>query len=203
MRNKEREYTMEKLKINAKIIFLSGNDKGKVFTILSELRPCARTEGYYRATMNGVDEVWIFSSDLKRHGYMIVSNEIRTDKEAIFFDWTCFKEYDFQKLNFEKNPCIYGHVFVMYREALYLMDIEWETIASYDRRGISINVYRSDDNWMHQEWLTDIKTIVTAKNYRFFQKRAEKEITAVIRNVEISEGTFLNRSNRSLEAHSL
>ena len=175
---------MEKLRINTKISFLSGIDKGEVFTILSEMRPCARTEGCYRATMNEGTEVWIFPSELKRYGYMVVSNEIQADKEMVYFDWSCFKESDLQKLNDEKQPCIYGHVFVMYDEDLYLMDVEWETIASYGRRGISINVYRSDDNWMHREWLTDIKTIVTAKNYKFFRKRAEKEIIAVIRNVD-------------------
>ena len=68
----EDKYLTEKLEINTKISFLSGNDKGEVFTILSELRPCARTEGCYRAAMNDGTEVWIFPSELKRYGYMVV-----------------------------------------------------------------------------------------------------------------------------------
>lgn len=61
-------------KIGTKFKFVTGNDKDKVFVILSELRPCARTEGCYRAKYedSGV-EVYIFLSTLKELGYVLLN----------------------------------------------------------------------------------------------------------------------------------
>ena len=61
-------------KIGTKFKFVTGNDKDKVFVILSELRPCARTEGCYRAKYedSGV-EVYILLSTLKELGYVLLN----------------------------------------------------------------------------------------------------------------------------------
>ena len=61
---------------------------------------------------------------------------------------------------------------------MYFEDSEVRTnnIRDYGRRGISINLYESDDDWYHNLWLTDLKSIVTATDYKRFQKRAEAAI---------------------------
>lgn len=64
---------IKQLETGTKIKFLTGNDKNKVFTLTSTLRPCARTEGCYTAESETGTTVYIFPSELKKHGYIIVS----------------------------------------------------------------------------------------------------------------------------------
>lgn len=64
------------------------------------------------------------------------------------------------------------------------MDVQWETVSSYGRKGISLNVYRSNEDHLHCDWIEDVKEIVTATNYKHFQHRAEKLITELIASVE-------------------
>lgn len=75
--------------------FLSGPDKGNVFVLLSKLRPCARTEGCYKAKYekNGV-EAWIFPTELEEFGYQILpkkpeslQEELMTEKEEILINY--------------------------------------------------------------------------------------------------------------------
>lgn len=40
-------------------------------------------------------------------------------------------------MNQEHEPDIYGFILLKYDGQLYIADIQWETIAAYDRRGIS------------------------------------------------------------------
>ena len=61
------------LEIGAKLQFLTGNDRNKPFTIISDLQPCARTEGCYTAIMDEGMTVYIFPSELKKHGYAIIN----------------------------------------------------------------------------------------------------------------------------------
>lgn len=61
------------LKTGTKIRFLTGNDRNKIFTIKSDLKQCARTEGCYTAESDNGVEVYIFPSELKKHGYIVVS----------------------------------------------------------------------------------------------------------------------------------
>ena len=65
---------MEKqLEIGTRIKFLTGKDKNKVFKIIKELTPCARTEGCYTAIIeNSEMTVYIYPSELKKHGYVTV-----------------------------------------------------------------------------------------------------------------------------------
>lgn len=97
------------------------------------------------------------------------------------FRWEDFTKEDLQLLNEEKNPDIYGCILIEYHNRKYIADIQWETIAAYDRRGISINVHLSNDEWNHCTWIDDIKSIVTATDYRRFQKRAEKAISELLK----------------------
>ena len=62
----------------------------------------------------------------------------------------------------------------------YTADVEWETIFAYGRRGISINVYESNDIMQHRLYIEEIKSIITATNYQRFKKRVENEIRKVI-----------------------
>lgn len=93
------------------------------------------------------------------------------------FDWSDFQEENLQRMNDERMYDIYGCVFIQSEGKCYLADIQWETVWAVDRRGISINLYESNEGWYHSGWVDDIKSIVTAKNYELFKKRAEKEIT--------------------------
>lgn len=62
------------LKIGTKLKLIAGNDKDRVFIILSELHPCARTEGCYRAKYENTGvEVYIFPSTLKELGYTLLN----------------------------------------------------------------------------------------------------------------------------------
>ena len=60
-------------KVGTRLKFVTGNDKDRVFVILSELCPCARTEGCYRAQYEDNEvEVYIFPSTLKELGYVLL-----------------------------------------------------------------------------------------------------------------------------------
>lgn len=65
---------MEKeLEIGTRIEFLTGKDKNKVFKIIKQLTPCARTEGCYTAIVEDSGmTVYIYPSELKKHGYVTV-----------------------------------------------------------------------------------------------------------------------------------
>ena len=59
------------LQPGTKIKFENGVDKDKVFVILSELLPCARTEGCYKARFED-GEAYVFPSELKELGYTVL-----------------------------------------------------------------------------------------------------------------------------------
>lgn len=80
----------------------------------------------------------------------------------------------------ERDPEIYGSIFVKNGRNYYIADVEWETIFAYGRRGISINVYESNDIMQHRLYIEEIKSIITATNYQRFKKRVENEIRKVI-----------------------
>lgn len=97
-------------------------------------------------------------------------------QKDIKFNWSEFTAKNLNRLNTDRSPIIYGCIFIETETEQYIADVQWETIRDYGRRGISINLYESDDDWYHNNWLTDIKSIVTAKDYKRFQKRAEAAI---------------------------
>lgn len=94
----------------------------------------------------------------------------------IKFDWHRFMPKDLERLNADRTQVIYGYILIETETERYIADVQWETIRNFGRRGISINLYESDDDWYHINWLTDVKSIVTAKDYKRFQKRAEAAI---------------------------
>ena len=51
-----------------------------------------------------------------------------------------------------------------------------------------VNVYRSNEEHLHCDWIEDIKKILTATNYKHFQHRAEKLITELMKIVSTSQG---------------
>lgn len=106
------------------------------------------------------------------------------ENKILEFDWEHFMEEDLQQLNAEKNPDIYGGIIVTRGKEIFIVDVQWETVSSYGRKGISLNVYRSNEEHLHCDWIEDIKEIVTATNYKHFQHRAEKLITELIASVE-------------------
>lgn len=106
------------------------------------------------------------------------------ENKILEFDWEYFMEEDLQQLNAEKNPDIYGGIIVTRGKEIFIVDVQWETVSSYGRKGISLNVYRSNEDHLHCDWIEDIKKIVTATNYKHFQHRAEKLITELIASVE-------------------
>lgn len=106
------------------------------------------------------------------------------ENETLKFDWEYFIKEDLEQLNTEKSPDIYGSIIVTRGKKIFIVDVQWETVSSYGRRGISLNVYRSNEDHLHCDWIEDIKEIVTATNYKHFQHRAEKLITELIASVE-------------------
>ena len=94
----------------------------------------------------------------------------------IKFNWHRFTPKDLMRLNTDRTLDIYGYILIDTDAGRYIADVQWETIRDYGRRGISINLYESDDDWYHNLWLTDLKSIVTATDYKRFQKRAEAAI---------------------------
>ena len=91
-----------------------------------------------------------------------------------------FQPSDLDRMNTERDPEIYGSIFVKNGRNYYIADVEWETIFAYGRRGISINVYESNDIMQHILYIEEIKSIITATNYQRFKKRVENEIRKVI-----------------------
>lgn len=56
--------------------------------------------------------------------------------ESNIFDWSGFQPKDLQMLNKEKNPDIYGTVYVTYKNQEFIADVQWGTKEVYDRNGI-------------------------------------------------------------------
>ena len=96
------------------------------------------------------------------------------------FNYVNFQPSDLDRMNTERDPKIYGSIFVKNGRNYYIADVEWETIFAYGRRGISINVYKSNDIMQHRLYIEEIKSIITATNYQRFKKRVEIEIRKVI-----------------------
>lgn len=96
------------------------------------------------------------------------------------FNYINFQPSDLSRMNTERDPEIYGSIFVKNGRNYYIADVEWETIFAYGRRGISINVYESNDIMQHILYIEEIKSIITATNYQRFKKRVENEIRKVI-----------------------
>lgn len=96
------------------------------------------------------------------------------------FNYVNFQPSDLDRMNTERDPEIYGSIFVKNGRNYYIADVEWETIFAYGRRGISINVYESNDIMQHILYIEEIKSIITATNYQRFKKRVENEISKVI-----------------------
>lgn len=73
-RDKKEQYNNAyKLKKGTKLTFLSGKDKGNVFILLSDLLPCARTEGCYRAKYEDETcECYIYVETLQELGYIVL-----------------------------------------------------------------------------------------------------------------------------------
>lgn len=92
------------------------------------------------------------------------------------FNYVNFQPSDLDRMNTERDPEIYGSIFVKNGRNYYIADVEWETIFAYGRRGISINVYESNDIMQHILYIEEIKSIITATNYQRFKKRVENEI---------------------------
>lgn len=98
------------------------------------------------------------------------------------FDWSGFQPKNLQMVNKEKNPDIYGTVYIAYKNQKFIADVQWETKEAYDRNGISINLYCSNAEGNHCYWIEDIHSIVTATNYERFKNRAEKEILSILKD---------------------
>ena len=96
------------------------------------------------------------------------------------FNYVNFQPSDLDRMNTERDPEIYGSIFVKNGRNYYIADVEWETIFAYGRRGIYINVYESNDIMQHILYIEEIKSIITATNYQRFKKRVENEIRKVI-----------------------
>ena len=96
------------------------------------------------------------------------------------FNYVNFQPSDLDRMNTERDPKIYGSIFVKNGRNYYIADVEWETIFAYGRRGISINVYKSNDIMQHRLYIEEIKSIIIATNYQRFKKRVENEIRKVI-----------------------
>ena len=78
------------------------------------------------------------------------------------FNYVNFQPSDLDRMNTERDPEIYGSIFVKNGRNYYIADVEWETIFAYGRRGISINVYESNDIMQHRLYIEEIKSIITA-----------------------------------------
>ena len=63
-----------------------------------------------------------------------MNNDFSKNYAAFIFDWTGFSEKNLIEMNQEHEPDIYGFILLKYDGQLYIADIQWETIAAYDRR---------------------------------------------------------------------
>ena len=116
----------------------------------------------------------------------------------IKFDWHRFTTKDLTRLNTDRTLDIYGYVLIDTDAGRYIADIQWETIRDYGRRGISINLYESDDDWYHNLWLTDPKSIITATDYKRFQKRAEAVIRKYLEEVQ-EKNTLISEAKKGIK----
>lgn len=116
----------------------------------------------------------------------------------IKFDWHRFTTKDLTRLNTDRTLDIYGYVLIDTDAGRYIADIQWETIRDYGRRGISINLYESDDDWYHNLWLTDLKSIVTATDYKRFQKRTEAVIRKYLEEVQ-EKNTLISEAKKGIK----
>lgn len=116
----------------------------------------------------------------------------------IKFDWHRFTTKDLTRLNTDRTLDIYGYVLIDTDAGRYIADIQWETIRDYGRRGISINLYESDDDWYHNLWLTDLKSIITATDYKRFQKRAEAVIRKYLEEVQ-EKNTLISEAKKGIK----
>ena len=116
----------------------------------------------------------------------------------IKFDWHRFTTKDLTRLNTDRTLDIYGYVLIDTDAGRYIADIQWETIRDYGRRGISINLYESDDDWYHNLWLTDLKSIITATDYKRFQKRAEAVIRKYLEEVQV-KNTLISEAKKGIK----
>lgn len=94
------------------------------------------------------------------------------------FDWNYFTEKEFDICNseigsYEDN--IYGFLYITENNKAYLVDIHYEYYDS-DNKGFDLEVYMSNENWMHNFWLGSIKEIKSAQDYKMFCYRAEDMI---------------------------
>lgn len=65
------------------------------------------------------------------------------------FNWNDFCEKELDLLNKEKNPDIYGYIYITDGMDRYIVDAEYETKEMYGRNGISLNIYVSDSERYH------------------------------------------------------
>lgn len=100
------------------------------------------------------------------------------------FEFDYFTEKDLKKLNNEKHADGYGVIYLTTEKDKYIIDVEYETKEAYDRDGICLELYTTDDDYSHCEWIESIKEITTATDYKRFVTRAKKEIIKVIKEWE-------------------
>lgn len=103
---------------------------------------------------------------------------MNNNKQRYNFDWTNFTEKELRICNreigsYEDN--IYGFLYLSINDKYYLVDIHYEDYGSKDK-GFDLEVYESDENWLHKFWLSSIKDIKSATNYKRFCRRAENLI---------------------------
>lgn len=112
--------------------------------------------------------------------------------ELNIFDWSGFQPKDLRTLNREKDPDVYGAIYITYKNQKFIADVQWKTKEADDRNGISINLYCSNDEGYHCDWIEDIHSIVTATNYERFKNRAEKEILSILKDFCDSDARLSN-----------
>lgn len=131
---------------------------------------------------------------------LILSNNILVLSNGKY-NWEWFTSKYLETLNKEKNPDIYGNILIQKNGHSYIADIGWETKEAYDRNGISVDFYNSDDLHSHGTWLNDTKAIIIANDYTRLQKRIINEAERILDIEEIFDRCYNLEAREKLEIH--
>ena len=104
------------------------------------------------------------------------------------FNWREFTEDDLKKANERSGDPendVYGFALLNVGACRYIIDVHYENYGR-DQQGFDLEVYDSDSRGYHYRWLGSIKTICSAKNYKYFCHRAEDAVIDLIRNQEVA-----------------
>ena len=103
------------------------------------------------------------------------------------FNWEFFTEQNLDNLNKQLKDVpednIYGFILINVPPKIYIVDIHYYKYDSKDQ-GFDLEIYHSNELFLHLKWIDSIKEIKSAKNYKRFQNRTEKILTKFLTELQ-------------------